>query len=137
MVAQEWIPGPDSALYFVFVYFDRNGELIAWLTAQKIRQFPPEYGTTSLCRTVENNYILDSTRTTYEATFIYLIRRKGKLDIHTDCHIIGLFKLETWLDLLKEVGLEVKQMKLEHLYDRFILGEGEYPLSIFVCSKPL
>jgi SAM-dependent methyltransferase len=85
----------------------------------------------------ENNYILDSTRTTYEATFIYLIRRKGKLDIHTDCHIIGLFKLETWLDLLKEVGLEVQHMRLDHLYDRFILGEGEYPLSIFVCSKPL
>jgi hypothetical protein len=60
-----------------------------------------------------------------------------KLEIHTDYHIIGLFKLETWLDLLKEVGLEVKQMKMEHSYDRFILGEGEYSLLMFICSKPL
>ena len=85
----------------------------------------------------ENNYVPDPDRTTYEATLIYLIRCKGKLEIHSDIDTIGLFNLSTWLDLLKEVGLEVKQMKLEHSYDRFILGEGEYPLLMFVCSKPL
>jgi SAM-dependent methyltransferase len=85
----------------------------------------------------ENNYIPDPDRTTYEATVIYLIRHKGKLEIHTDCHIIGLFKLDTWLDLLKEAGLEVKQVKIEHSYDRFVLGEGKYPLLMFICVKPL
>jgi len=85
----------------------------------------------------ENNYIPDTTGTTYEGTFIYLIRRKGKLEIHTDYHIIGLFKLETWLDLLKEVRFEVKQMTVEHLYDRFIFGEGKYPITMFVCTKSL
>lgn len=85
----------------------------------------------------ENNYIPDPTGTTYEATVIYLIRRKGKLEIHSDTDTIGLFKLSTWLDLLKEVGLEVKQVKIEHSYDRFILGEGKYPLLMFVCVKPL
>jgi len=85
----------------------------------------------------ENNYVPDPRGTTYEATLIYLIRRKGKLEIYTDRHIIGLFKLETWLELLKGGGFEVKQMKLEHSYDRFILGKSEYPLLMFVCSKPL
>lgn len=85
----------------------------------------------------ENNYIPDRSGTTYEATLIFLIRRKGKLEIHTDRHTIGLFKLKTWLDLLKELEFEVKQIKMEHLYDRFILGEGEYPLLMFVCTKPL
>jgi hypothetical protein len=85
----------------------------------------------------ENNYLHDITETTYEATFIFLIRRKGKLEIHTDYHILGIFKLKTWLDLLKEVGFEVKHMKMEHLYDRFVMGEGEYPLTMFVCTKPL
>lgn len=84
----------------------------------------------------ENNYVLNPADTTYEATFVYLIRHKGKLEIHTDCHIIGLFKLDTWLDLLKEARLEVKQTKIEHLYDSFILGEGKYPLLMFVCTKP-
>ena len=85
----------------------------------------------------ENNYVPDPARTTYEATGIFLIRRKGKLEIHSDTYTIGLFKLSTWLDLFKEIGLEVKQMKLEHSYDRYLVGEGEYTLQIFVCSKPL
>ena len=85
----------------------------------------------------ENNYVPDPARTTYEATIVFLIRRKGKLEIHYDTNTIGLFKLSTWLGLLKETGLEVKQMKLEHSYDRFLVGEGEYPLLMFVCTKPL
>ena len=60
----------------------------------------------------ENNYIPDPTGTTYEATVIYLIRHKGKLEIHSECLMIGLFKLNTWLDLLKEASLEVKQEKI-------------------------
>ena len=85
----------------------------------------------------ENNYAPDPAGTTYEATGVYLIRRKGKLEIHSETVTIGLFKLATWLDLLKEIGLEVNQMKLEHSYDRFLIGEGEYPLLMFVCNKPL
>lgn len=85
----------------------------------------------------ENNYMPDTTETTYEVTFIYLIRRKGKLEIHTDRHIIGIFKLEIWLDLLKEVGFEVKHKQTEHLYNRFVMGEDKYPLRMFVCTTPL
>lgn len=61
VIAQEYIPGDDSSIYFCFVYFDRKTEPIAWLTAQKIRQWVPQSGTTSLCRTVENKYILEET----------------------------------------------------------------------------
>ncbi|MFH1701393.1 MAG: class I SAM-dependent methyltransferase [Candidatus Zixiibacteriota bacterium] len=43
----------------------------------------------------------------YEGNFIYLIRRSGELSIETDCHLLGLFKLATWMDLMTEVGLEV------------------------------
>jgi len=85
----------------------------------------------------ENNYMSNTSGTTYEGTIIYLIRHEGKLEIHTDRHVIGIFKLKTWVDLLKEVGFEVKHMKMEHLYDRFIFGEGEYPLTMFVCTKSL
>jgi SAM-dependent methyltransferase len=85
----------------------------------------------------ENNYLPDPAGTTYDATGIYLIRRKGKLEIHSDTDTIGLFKLSTWLGFLKEIGLKVKQMKLEHSYDRYLVGEGEYTLQMFVCCKPL
>jgi SAM-dependent methyltransferase len=81
---------------------------------------------------IENSYDPDFTDTSYESTFIYLIRRKGELEIHSDRHLCGIFKLETWLDLLREVGFEVKQMKFEHP----TFTEGEY-CPILVCSKPL
>lgn len=85
----------------------------------------------------ENNHFLDPERTTYEATFIYLIRRSGKLEIHTDRHIIGLYALETWREFLSEVGLEFAQIKTGYFYNSFLLGEGEYPLSMMVCRKLL
>jgi len=81
---------------------------------------------------VENDYDPDPNDTSYEATFIYLIRIGGKLEIHTDHHLCGIFKLKTWLKLLKEVGFKVIQNKFEH--STFIKGES-YP--ILICIKPL
>ncbi len=83
----------------------------------------------------ENNYIPKQYPSNYEATLVYLIRQEGKLSIHTDCHRLGLFSQTEWLSLLKDSGLEVKQVRLDGVYDRFILGEGEYPMQVFVGVK--
>ncbi len=55
----------------------------------------------------ENSYDPDPTDTTFEYTAVYLIRRDGALQIETDRHLCGLFPLQTWLDLLREVGFQV------------------------------
>ena len=81
---------------------------------------------------VENDYDPDPNDTSYEATFIYLIRVGGKLEIHTDRHLCGIFKLKIWLKLLKEVRFKVIQNKFEH--STFIKGE---PYPILICIKPL
>ena len=83
----------------------------------------------------ENNYIPKTDRATYEAIFVYLIRGEGRLSIHTDCHTLGLFSHTEWLSLLKSAGLKVKEIRLEGSYDRFILGEGGYPMQVFVGVK--
>jgi SAM-dependent methyltransferase len=83
----------------------------------------------------ENNYLPAPDNSTYEAALVYLIRRKGKLEIHTDRHIIGIFKLKVWLGLLKEQDFTVQQKNLDYLYDCFIMEDGEYPLTMFVCSE--
>lgn len=84
----------------------------------------------------ENNYIPDPQDDLYEATMVYLIRKKGDLEIVTDRHTIGLFNLETWMRLLREeLGLQVQVMRLDHLYDANLSEEGEYPLTMFVCIK--
>ena len=81
---------------------------------------------------IENYYDPDSNDTSYEATFIYLIRIGGKLEIHTDRHLCGVFKLKTWLEFLKEIGFEVKQVKFTH--SNFTEGESYLML---ICIKPL
>jgi len=81
---------------------------------------------------IENYYDPGSNDTSYEATFIYLIRIGGKLEIHTDRHLCGVFKLKTWLEFLKAIGFEVKQVKFTHS----TFTEGESYLML-ICIKPL
>ena len=80
---------------------------------------------------IENYYDPEASDTSYETTFIYLIRIGGKLEVHTDQHLCGIFKLETWLELLRATGFEVKQVKFTH--STFTEGES-YPM--LICIKP-
>jgi SAM-dependent methyltransferase len=85
----------------------------------------------------ENNYIPSSPGTGYEATLVYLIRHYGKLEIYTDRHFLGLFKLQVWLDLFNKAGFDsLVQADMDHVYDRFIVNDGKYPQLIFTCTKP-
>ncbi len=65
-----------------------------------------------------------------------MIRRDGELSIHTDRHRLGLFSQTEWRSLLKDAGLQVKQVRLDGVYDPFIIGEGAYPMQVFVGVKP-
>jgi len=82
----------------------------------------------------ENNYILESDPSTYEATVIYLIRNKDKLETFSETHTIGLFKRETWLDILKASGFDVHQSRADDFYDKYLLGDGQYKQTIFTGS---
>jgi len=81
----------------------------------------------------ENNFITG--KNSYEATIIYLIRRKRKLKTYIDTHTIGLFDLKTWQDLLKEKDLKINKINLNNIYERYMLKDGEYPQVIFICKK--
>ena len=74
---------------------------------------------------VENSFDPNPADTTYENTFIYLIRRGGRLSIETDRHLGGIFPEQTWTGLLKAVGFEVAQTTF---------SGGDYP--VFVGIKP-
>jgi SAM-dependent methyltransferase len=62
---------------------------------------------------IENYYDPDPQDTTYEMTFVYLIRDKGRLSVETDYHVMGLFEMATWIELLEEVGFEVRMVAYE------------------------
>jgi ubiquinone/menaquinone biosynthesis C-methylase UbiE len=86
----------------------------------------------------ENNYIPKANSSKYEVTLVYLIRHKDELEIHKDRHFCGLFSLKTWLKLFKTVGFEnIKQIPMDHAYDRFVTGESEYCQLILTGNKPL
>lgn len=58
---------------------------------------------------VENYYDPDPTDTTFEMSFVYLIRRAGALQVEIDRHEGGLFPMETWIRLMEKAGFEVHQ----------------------------
>jgi D-aspartate ligase len=58
LIAQEWIPGDESALYSCNCYFDRQSQPIATFIARKLRQWPPETGTSCLGEEVRNDEVL-------------------------------------------------------------------------------
>ncbi|MBI4668507.1 MAG: methyltransferase domain-containing protein [Elusimicrobia bacterium] len=49
--------------------------------------------------------------TTYESTFVYLIRRKGRLAIETDRFLCGLYSIKTILQLLGKSGFQARCVK--------------------------
>ncbi len=66
---------------------------------------------------------------------MYLIRQQGELTIHTDHQVLGLFPQATWDMVFNDAGLTMRRMTLDHIYDKYLLGNGEYPLTIFVGQK--
>lgn len=49
MIAQEWIEGEDSQIYFCLQYIGQDGELVASFAGRKIRSWPPRIGGTASC----------------------------------------------------------------------------------------
>jgi hypothetical protein len=81
---------------------------------------------------LENCYDPDTSDTTFELTLVYLIRKNGVLEIQKDYHLCGIFSLETWVELLKQLGFEItlKNVKLK------VPLESE-PFTMMICVKPL
>jgi ubiquinone/menaquinone biosynthesis C-methylase UbiE len=84
---------------------------------------------------MENNYINPFRPNTYEATLVYLIRQHGKLTIHTDHQVLGLFSQAIWEKVFNEAEITMQKMILNGIYDKQILGDGTYPLTAFVGQK--
>lgn len=62
MVFQELIPGDDDRCYYVCMYCDERGEPTAGFAGQKVRLFPPHFGSASYARTVHDEGLLELAR---------------------------------------------------------------------------
>lgn len=75
---------------------------------------------------ITNNYDPDPEDDSYECTFVYLIRQKGRLTLDQELHVLGVFSLDTWLGWFAELGLECRQethIEDGHSYKVFILSK--------------
>jgi len=77
----------------------------------------------------ENNHIVSDT--TYEATIFYLIRQNGTLHIYHEVHTLGLFPYNAWLKIFQENNSKVDELQMNHLYDKYLLEDGQYKLKAF------
>jgi D-aspartate ligase len=54
VLIQEWIHGPEDQFFILGAYFNRYSKCLGAYTAQKVLQFPPDFGLGCLVRTVKN-----------------------------------------------------------------------------------
>lgn len=57
LMAQQWVAGTDADLYSCNCYFNKAGEPVASFVARKLRQWPPEAGTSCLGEEVRNDVV--------------------------------------------------------------------------------
>lgn len=59
LMVQEWIEGNDADLYSCNCYFNARSEPLVTFIARKLRQWPPETGTSCLGEEVRNDVVLE------------------------------------------------------------------------------
>lgn len=59
LVIQEYMPGPDSEVYWGVSYLDEHGEPLAVWTGRKLRMYPRGFGTATLAESVHVRWVAD------------------------------------------------------------------------------
>lgn len=89
LIAQEWIEGGEDNLFSCNCYFDRDSKPAVTFVARKIRQWPPQTGTSSLGEECRNDEVLRETIRLFEAVgFRGLCYLEMKRDERTGRHFI-------------------------------------------------
>ena len=66
LVIQNWIPGSDRDIYFTLVYFDSSSKCLAFFSGRKIRQWPPNEGSTSSAEPIIDPVLANNTIEIFE-----------------------------------------------------------------------
>ena len=61
LAVQEWVEATDADLYTCYCYFNADSEPVATFVARKLRQWPPQIGTSSLGEECRNDRVLEET----------------------------------------------------------------------------
>lgn len=67
LMAQQWIDGGDGSLFSCNCYYDRDSRPLVTFVARKLRQWPPETGSSCLGEEVRNDVVLETTLSLFGA----------------------------------------------------------------------
>jgi predicted ATP-grasp superfamily ATP-dependent carboligase len=133
LLVQERIAGSESRLYSLYAYLNRKSEPLASCVIQKLRQWPPEYGSGSYsvsCR--EDKVAALGLRLLRETRYVGLANVEFKLDLDSNA-----FKLiEVNIRSGERIALAIAAgVDIPHIAYRDILGEpvdavGDYKTGI-------
>ncbi len=65
LLAQEWVAGGEDDLYSCNAYFDADGKALVTFVARKLRQWPPDVGTSASGEECRNDEVLEETLRTF------------------------------------------------------------------------
>jgi len=89
LMVQEWIEGTDAELYSCNCYFNAHSEPLVTFVARKLRQWPPQTGTSCLGEEVRNEEVLAATLQLFKTVkFHGLGYVEMKRDARTNRHYI-------------------------------------------------
>ena len=89
LIAQEWIEGGEDQLYSCNAYFDRETQPLVTFVSRKLRQWPPETGSSSLAEECRNDEVLETTLRLFRGVnFHGLAYLEMKRDVRDGRHYI-------------------------------------------------
>lgn len=111
VIVQQWIEGDDGKIHFCLMYSNSENRVVASVTGRKIRQYPPECGSTSLAECRRNDIVEEESRRIFDQ-----IKFRGtgsieyKLDANTEEYYImeptvGRVNLQSYLAVANGVNI--------------------------------
>lgn len=89
LLVQEWVEGPETELYSCNAYFGEGGRPLATFVARKLRQWPPQVGTSASGVECRNDTVRDTTVALFSGLgFQGLAYLEMKRDRRTGRHLI-------------------------------------------------
>lgn len=117
-VIQEYIPGDDNELYTCGVY-SFKGELKAWSTSKKIRQFPPNTGQCSYGKTLYEDALLEPSMSLLKTTGLTGISQIEYKKYKGKYYLIEINpRIWAWHEIHRTVGVNFSKICMDQLHGK-------------------
>ena len=133
---QEYIPGPPSNYFYVEGFIDSAGQLSALFTRQRLRMDPPDFGNSTLFKSIHPSVIPDAVETVTRLLKHLRFRGIFSVELKRDerngvCRLIEVNARPWWyIEFAGQCGLNLTAM---HVADA--LGERVEPVNEFTVGK--